>query len=69
MKNSKYKNLHIKDITKPERGNEFPFTVDSILKFIQDLIKILIPIFRNKDPETPPVTGGGGGGSGGGSSN
>lgn len=56
------KNTHIRFITRPNKGNEFPFTLDSILKFIQDLIKILIPIFKNKDPETPPVTGGGGSG-------
>lgn len=63
MKLTSYKSKHIFPITKPDHADKFPFTLDSILKFIQDLIIIFIPIFKNKDPESPPVSGGSSGGS------
>lgn len=52
-------NKHIRKITHPLRASDFPFTVVNIIKFVEDIIKIFIPVFKNKDPEAPPATGGG----------
>jgi hypothetical protein len=40
-------------------GDNFPFAPKDIVKFIEDIIKVFIPVFQNKDPEGPPVSGGG----------
>lgn len=53
-------NKHIRKITYPLSASDFPFTTVNIIKFVEDIIKIFIPVFRNKDPESPPPSGGGG---------
>ncbi len=45
---------HIKKITFLLSASDFPFTAVNIIKFVEDIIKIFIPVFRNKDPEGPP---------------
>ncbi len=52
------KKKHITEISRLKHADDFPFTVSSILKFVQDIIKIFIPVFWNKDPEAPPPGGG-----------
>ncbi len=54
----KHKIRHIHKITQPIKASDFPFTAVNVIKFIEDIIKIFIPIFKNKDPESPPVSGG-----------
>ncbi|HOQ31064.1 MAG TPA: hypothetical protein PLA12_00980 [Candidatus Hydrogenedens sp.] len=52
------KKIHIKKITQPIAASDFPFTTVNIIKFIEDIIKIFIPVFKNKDPEAPPPSTG-----------
>ncbi|HOV33086.1 MAG TPA: hypothetical protein PLX23_06960 [Candidatus Hydrogenedens sp.] len=52
------KKKHITKISRLNYASDCPFTVSSILKFVQDIIKIFIPVFQNKEPETPPPAGG-----------
>ncbi|MGC8737606.1 MAG: hypothetical protein ACP5UA_03035 [Candidatus Hydrogenedens sp.] len=50
--------IHIQKITQPLSASDFPYTTVNIIKFIEDIIKIFIPVFKNKDPESPlPSTG------------
>ncbi len=51
---------HIRRITYPLSASDFPFTAVNIIKFVEDIIKIFIPVFKNKDPEAPPPSSGGG---------
>jgi len=52
------KKIHINKITQPIVASDFPFTTINIIKFIEDIIKIFIPVFKNKDPEAPPPSSG-----------
>ncbi len=52
------KKKHIVKISWLNHADDFPFTASNVLKFVEDIVKIFIPVFKNKDPEAPPPSSG-----------